>query len=178
MSSITPGNGATITASTIEAFFSGAIWLLQNLEADVTRNPSGINNITSSISDDTRALTATINLTASIDDDSNGKAVFTALDYLTTPIGGTAHWIPGTGGTISSATIQGAIFEAARLIDKLENTVINNPTAKKCVSYTINSGDIGSSGNAGININVVNFPLTFSFNTNGVQSLVGTEYLT
>lgn len=178
MASITAGTGATITAPTIESFFTGAIWLLQNLEADTTRNPSGVNNVTSSISDDTRSLTATINFNATVDDDSSGKAVFTVIDYLTTPSGGTAHWTAGTGGTITNATIQGAIFEAARLIDKLENQVVNNPTSKKCISYTISSGDVGSNGNASITINVANFPLTFSFNANGTQSLNGTAYLT
>lgn len=177
MAAITPGSGATITASTIEAFFTGAIWLLQNLEADTTRNPTGINNVTSSISDDTRALTATINLSGTVDDDSGGKAVITCLDYLTTPSGGSAHWVVGTGGTITSATIQGAIFEACRLIDKLENNVVNNPTGKKLVNYSINNGDIGSSGNVSITINVANFPLTFSFNANGTQSLIGSSYL-
>lgn len=180
MAVITPGSGATITASSIEAFFPGIIWLLQNLEADTLKNPSGANNVTSSISDDSRSLNATLTFLATVDDDASGKCLLTCLDYLTQPSGQSAYWNPGSGGTITGQTIQTAGFEAARLIDKLENTAANNPTGRKTTSWSVTSagGGDGTSPYATVNINVTGFPLTFSFNANGTQSLVGSVYLT
>ena len=177
MASITASSGGTITANTIEAFFCGSIWLLQSLEADATRNPTSINNVTSTASDDSRSLTATINLTAQVSENADGNLILIPNDYLTLPSGQTAHYLAGSNGTISSATIQGALFEAARLIDKLENDSTKNQDGRKTVSWSVTNGDIGSGGLATITINVTNFPLTFSFNANGTQSLVGKAYL-
>lgn len=178
MASITPGSGATITATTAEKFLPAAIWLLQSLENDPIRNPSVINNVTSSMSDDNQSLTASISFFASVSDDSNGNAVFTALDYLTNPSGQPAHWIAGTGGTIQSATIQGAILEIVRFIDNLENTSAKNPQAKKCVSYTITSASLGSATpSANVSINITNFPLETTRAADGTQTVKGKDYL-
>lgn len=178
MATITPGSGSTITASTIESFFCGAVWLLQSLEADTVRNPTGINNVISSTSDDSRSATGTITIRATVTDDSNGNMVLSPSDYLTTPSGGTVHWSPGSGGTITSSTIQGAIFEAARLIDSLENQPIKNPEGLKTIAYTITNGNTENTGLAEIQISFTSFPLTFTFNADGTQSLKGRSYLT
>lgn len=177
MATITPGTNATITANTIEAYLCGAIWLLQNLEADAARNPSGINNITSSISDDNRTLTGNCTFSGIVTSSATGQLIITCVDYLTTPSGQPAHYSPGTGGTINSATIQGAIFEAARTIDLLENDSSKNTQGLKTISWNVTNGEIGSEGRAIINIGITNFPLTFAFNANGTQSLQGKNYL-
>lgn len=179
MTTITPGTGATITSTTIESFFCGAIWLLQNLESDVARNPSGINNVTSTISDDSRSISGSANFLTTVESDTNGKALFTTTDYLTTPANASAHWIPGTGGTIKSATIQGAIFEAVRFINNLESQVAKNPEGKKTVSWSLQSSNDSevSTVNIALAITFTNFPLTYSFNAAGTQTLTGKAYL-
>lgn len=178
MATITPGSGATITADSAEKFLAAAIWLIQSLENNPVRNPSAINNVTGGMSDDSQSMTASCNFFAAVTDDSNGNAVFTSLDYLTTPSGGSAHWNPGTGGTIQSNTIQGAIFEIVRLIDNLENQPAKNPQNKKCVSYTINSASLGSgTANVNVSISINTFPLTTTQAPNGTQTVVGQNYL-
>ena len=178
MATITPGSGATITAATAESFLPAAIWLVQALENDTARNPSAINNVTSSMSDDSQSLTASINFFATVTDDNAGNAIFTALDYLTTPSGQPAHWTAGSGGTIQASTIQGAIFECVRFIDNLENTSAKNPQAKKCVSYSITSASLGSATpSANISINITNFPLETTRAADGTQTVKGKDYL-
>lgn len=177
MSTITAGSGATISATTAESMLTGLVWLLQTLEASTSRNPTGINNVTSSNSDDNQAFNATINFKATVADDSSGNAVFSCIDYLTTPSGSNPHWTPGSGGTITSTTIQGAIWEVARLIDLKENTNVSNPTGVKNISWNVTNADIGGSNQSTVNISVTNFPLTITVAANGTQSLAGKEYL-
>ena len=178
MAAITAGSGATIAVTSIEKFLPAAIWKLQALENDPVRNPGAVNNVSSSMSDDSQSMTASVNFSATVADDGNGSAVITAIEYLTVPSGGSAHWTAGTGGTITSPTIQGAVFEAIRLIDSLENQSAKNPQAKKTVSYTISSASLGSgTGNVSISINITNFPLTSTLGTDGTQQLIGKDYL-
>lgn len=175
MAVITPGSGATISVTKLEEFFAGAIWLLQTLEADSTRNPTAINNVTSSANDDSQTMTANINFRAGITSDSNGNASITCIDYLVTPSGAEAHWTPGTGGTIKSATLQGAIFEAARLIDSKENNSSTNSTGAKNVTWNISNGEQGSTSSV-VQISVSSFPLVITI-SNGTATLKGKEYL-
>jgi hypothetical protein len=178
MTIITPGSSATITATTIEKFFTAVIWKLQALENDTTRNPSAINNVTSSMSDDSQSLVANLTFSATVATGTGGIATFSCIDYLTSPSGQPAHWAAGSGGTIASTTIQGAIFEAVRFIDNLELQSAKNPLGNKCVSYTISSNSSGGTNAiATVSISITGFPLTTTIAGDGTQSVIGKEYL-
>lgn len=178
MTTITPGSGATITASKLETFLPAVIWKLQELENTPARNPTGINNVTSNIDDDSMTFSANITFQSGVTDGSDGGAYFVPVDYLTTPSGGTAHWVPGTGGTITGSNIQSAIWETVRAIKILENDSTRNPQGLSTVTYSVISNSAGSSTAATVNISISNFPLETTLNVNGQRTIAGKEYLT
>lgn len=178
MTTITPGSGATITANKLETFLPAVIWKLQELENSTARNPTGINNVTSSINDDNLTFSASITFQSGVTDGSDGGAYFVPNDYLTTPSGGTAHWIAGTGGTITGSNIQAAIWETVRAIKILENDSTRNPQGLNTCSYSVVSNGAGTTSAATVSITITDFPLEMTLNANGQRTIQGKEYLT
>lgn len=174
MTSINPGSGGTITATTLEAFFIAAIRRLQALEKSTTYNPSNLNNITSNLSDDNSSFNATINFPLNYTVDGDGETPFTVFDYLT---GTSSQYLAGSGGTITASNLPKAIFEAALRISILEINPTKNPQNLNCISWTINKNEIGSSSQGTFTLTVSNFPLEIVEGGDS-QTTKGKAYLT
>ena len=173
MATITAGSGGTITATTLEAFFVTAIRRLQTLEKSSTYNPSSINNVTSSISDDSSSFNASVTFPLNLTTDGDGESPFVCVDYL---VGASGQYSTGSGGTITAPNLVRAIFEATLRLSNLEIQPVKNPQNLNCLSWTITKSDIGSANHATFSLTVSNFPLEI-VDGGDSQTTKGKEYL-
>lgn len=179
MATKTPGSGGTDQTTTIEAGTVHLIRLIQSLEADSARNPSGLNNITSSTSDDSRTISASINLPCNLIASSDGTTYqIVAIDYFTQPPGQVAAYTAGSGGTFKGATVQQALIQHLIAQNNLEFSSQNNPTNGNYITYQISNASSAGNGNAVFSATVSGAPLDISNNANGQQISSGKTYLT
>lgn len=80
----TAGSGGTFKSATIEATVLEILMYLQHLEADATKNVNGRNFVTGTYNSDTRIYRGTFSLPVAVEIGSDGKAIFTATEYLQT----------------------------------------------------------------------------------------------
>lgn len=178
MTTKTPGSGGTDQTASVEAGTVHLVRLLQSLEADTTRNPSGINNIISSTSDDDRTFTATINIPINVNMTNDSTSYqLAAIDYLTTPSGADPHYVAGSGGTFKATTIQGALIQHIIYQKNLELDANKNPTGVSYVSYQISNVATLGNGNATFAAQLTNLPLLVTNNSDGTQITSGKTYL-
>ena len=173
MATITAGSGGSITATTLESFFVAAIRRLQTLEKNPTYNPSALNYVTSTVSDDSSSFSATVNFPLSYVTDGDGISNFTVEDYLTNA---TPQYSAGSGGTITASNLVKAIFEAALRLAALEIQPAKNPQGLNCISWTINKNELGSTNQGNFSLTVSNFPLDI-VDGGDSQTTKGKEYL-
>lgn len=80
-----PGTGTpTFKSTTIEAYLLEIIGYLQFLEADSTKNPNSLNQITGTYNADTEVYSGSFAIPVSIDVGIDGSVKFAAVEYLTT----------------------------------------------------------------------------------------------
>lgn len=172
----TPGSNGTDQTTSIEAGTIHLIRLIQSLEADPTRNPSGINNITSSVSEDNRSLSASINLPCNLTISSD-RATYQiqSIDYFTQPQGQASAYTPGTDGTFRGATIQQALIQHIIAQRNLELDSTKNPTNANYIDYQITAGT--TANNSIFNATLTGLPLDTTNNSNGTQTTSGKSYL-
>jgi hypothetical protein len=77
----TPGTGGTFKSTSVEAYFLEVLTFLEIVEANTTKNPSGVNNVASSFDSDGRVVTGTANIPFTFEID-NGFIKFMADEYL------------------------------------------------------------------------------------------------
>ncbi len=178
MATKTPGSGGTDQTTTIEAGTIHLIRLIQALEADSTRNPSGINNLTSTVSEDSRTIAATVNLPCNLVSTSDQTTnQVQAIDYLTQPQGQPPAYTPGSGGTFRGTTVQQALIQHVIAQRTLEINPAQNPTGANYIEYQISSVTAGGNGNAVFTATLTGLPLEVANNSNGTQTTSGRAYL-
>lgn len=80
-----PGTGTpTFKSTTIEAYLLEVLIYLQALEANSTKNPQGLNNVTGTYNADTAVYSGTFAIPVALAIGSSGEAGFTAVEYLQT----------------------------------------------------------------------------------------------
>jgi len=173
MATITAGSGGSITATTLEAFFVAAIRRLQTLEKTPTYNPSALNYVTSTVSDDSSSFSATVTFPLTYVTDGDGTTNFTVEDYLT---GASSQYNAGAGGTITASNLVKAIFESSLRIAALEIQPAKNPQNLSCVSWSISKNETGSAQQGTYSLTVINFPLEIT-DSGDSQTTKGKEYL-
>lgn len=177
MTAKTPGSGGTDQTTTIESGTVHLIRLIQGLEADTSRNPSGVNNLTSNVSEDSRSLSASINFPCNLMPSSDQTTYqIQAIDYFTQPQGQPAAYTAGTGGTFRGANAQQALIQhiiAQRLLE-LDST--KNPTNANYIDYQITVGT-ATTVNSTFVATLSGLPLDVTNNGNGTQTTSGKAYL-
>lgn len=166
---ITPGEG-TITATNLEAYLYALIKFGQAAERDSTKNPSGVNYLTSNQSDDNLLLSVSINFPFAFTVTSEGY--FSALfsDYLS----GTG-FNPGTGGLLKSQSWVSQVVEAITLLDNAQTSTTKNPANLTLVrEYTFNSPS-STTGAVGTFSATLSLPLTETLNADGSTSVSAKE---
>jgi hypothetical protein len=177
MATRTPGSGGTNQATTLEAGLIADIRRAQTLERDPLRNPSNVNRVTSSSDDDSASFEARVNFPITITTDASGNVSIVPIDYFTVPSGGQPHYVAGSGGTIKSSTIQGAILEQTMMLKNLELDPAKNPTNGNYITWSIANGTVGGVGNGTFTANYNNMPLEITLTQNGGQTEIGKAYL-
>lgn len=177
MASRTPGSGGTNQATTLEAGLIADIRRAQALERDSSRNPSGVNRISSSADDDSASFEARINFPIDVISNNNGNLEITAIDYFSVPADQQPHYISGNGGTIKSSTIQGAIIEQTLLLKNLENDSAKNPNNGNYITWSISSTITGGMGNCTFSASYNKMPLEITMAATGGQTTTGKAYL-
>lgn len=177
MATRTPGSNGTNQATTLEAGLIADIRRAQTLERDPLRNPSSVNRITSSSDDDSASFEARVSFPVSITSDVNGNTSIAAIDYFTVPAGGQPHYVAGTGGTIKSSTVQGAIVEQTIALKNLELDPSKNPTNGNYISWSISNGTVSGVGNGTFTATYNKMPLEVTIASNGGQTTTGKAYL-
>jgi hypothetical protein len=173
----TPGSNGTNQATTLEAGLIADIRRAQSFERDSLRNPSSVNRITSSADDDSASFEARVNFPVTITTDSNGNVSIVPIDYFSVPSGGQPHYVAGSGGTVKSSTIQGAILEQTILLKNLELNPATNPTNGNYITWSISNSTVGGVGNGTFNASYNNMPLEITIASNGGQTTTGKAYL-
>ena len=72
----------TLNSTTLEGQLAELIMAAQNLEASDVGNPNNQNRVTGTINTDTGLLNSTVNLPMELVVNAQGKAEFTATEYL------------------------------------------------------------------------------------------------
>lgn len=79
----TPGTGTpTFKSAAIEGYLLEVLSYLQALEADVSKNPTGVNNIAGTFNSDTNVYSGSFVIPVQLSLDTTGKSTFTAVEYL------------------------------------------------------------------------------------------------
>lgn len=177
MSARTPGTGGTNQATTLEAGLISDIRRAQSLERDPLRNPSNVNRIQSTTDDDSASFDGRVNFPVTITTDASGNVSIVAIDYFTVPSGGDPHYVAGTGGTVKSSTIQGAIIEQTILLKNLELDPTKNTTNANYITWSITNGTTSGVGNGTFNATYADMPLEITLTSNGGQTEIGKAYL-
>lgn len=77
----TPGSEGTFKSASVEAYFLEILSYLEIIETNTTKNPSGVNNVSSSFDSDGKVVTGTANIPFTFEID-NGFIKFMADEYL------------------------------------------------------------------------------------------------
>lgn len=143
MTVITLGTGATIITPTLEEMLVALIDFGQSAELNTTKNPSKINNITSSVNRDTEVLIASVNLPCNFIDAENLQVI--GVDYLV----GVAFTF-GTGeSTLKGTNWVDAIIRTTIKQKSLEMDSAKNPALNNYIDYSIASSQVvGTTANA------------------------------
>lgn len=73
---------ATLTATTLEGQFFEVVQLMQNAENDPLVNTNGLNNLTSSISQDNKTMTVQATVPLEVVVGAGGGATYTGAAYM------------------------------------------------------------------------------------------------
>ena len=178
MTAKTPGSGGTDQTNTVEAGTVHLIRLIQSLEADNARNPSGLNYVTSSVSEDSRSLSASISLPCNLTTNSDQTSyAIAAIDYFTVPSGGSTAYTAGSGGTFRGTNVQQALIQHLIAQKNLELDSVKNPAGASCITYSIDNATGINMGNAIFTATLSSLPLEVTNNSNGQQTTSGHAYL-
>jgi hypothetical protein len=127
MATLTPGTGGTLKSTSLEQCFHEALCRAVLLEQDSTKNPRGLNRLT--LRQDARNGQAEGSFTFEVSKAiSGGNPIFTAIEHLT------SGYSPGTGGTLKSLGLCGAILELAELIQAKQPLKSKNPQSFKTIT--------------------------------------------
>ncbi|MGL5508773.1 MAG: hypothetical protein ACRDB1_04095, partial [Microcoleaceae cyanobacterium] len=172
-----PGSQATNQSITLEAGLISDIRRAQTLERDSLRNPSGVNRISSTTDDDSASFEGRVTFPINIATEASGNITISAIDYFTVPANGEPHYTAGSGGTVKSSTLQGAIIEQTVLLKKLELDPTKNTTNANYITWSISTNTVTGLGNGTFTANYTNMPLEVSIASNGAQTTTGKAYL-
>lgn len=81
-----PGTEGTFKSNTCTGYFIEVVIYIQNLESNSTYNPDKRNYVTGTFNSDSTIFSGSINLPINVNIDENGGVVYTAKEYLLTPI--------------------------------------------------------------------------------------------
>ncbi len=165
MAIITPGTGATLKSSTLEAQLLEAISLARKWELDSARNPSARNYI-SNYSLSASGFTANISFPCDMSLNTSGQPIFTIPDYLS----GTG-FTAGTAGTFKSTNIAAYIGELVIFGQLLERQSAKNPSSINNLSAEYNTEEPIT-----LNANI-SLALTLDIASNGKPQFTAVEYL-
>lgn len=80
-----PGSGTpSFKSSTVEGYLLEVVTYIQALEANTTKNPQGLNNVTGNYNSDTGIYSGTFAIPITLLIGSSGEASFAAQEYLLT----------------------------------------------------------------------------------------------
>lgn len=174
MTAFNAGSGATINVTSWEKYLAALLWLYQSIEGDVTKNPQGINYLTSSASDDgIKAINASFTCPCLVTTDANGKANFSG----STSFVGTTFSV-GTGGDAKADNLISAIIEATIKLRIFEMDVSRNPgTLLNYLSWNVTTLGNEPPGLTGTFSSTYSMPTEFSVNAQGQQVRQAVDYL-
>lgn len=129
MASLTPGSGATLKSTTLEAAFHEALSLAAILEQDPLKNPQALSRIVMGLNVRTGQVTGTFSFEVTPTTAADGSTSFPVVEYLQN-----TGYTKGTGGGLVSAGLCGAIVELAEKIQAKERLASKNPQGVNGVS--------------------------------------------
>lgn len=142
MTTLNPGTGGTLKATTLEnAIQEILVWIIAT-ERDIAKNPNQIRNITSLSWDlTTRLFSASYTIPVIKNIDATGNSCFQGKEYLTND-----GFIQGSGGDLLSTGAVATLLEISERIQTLENDLAKNPDSKNFVGGTFNTNSLTYSG--------------------------------
>lgn len=167
MTTFNPGEGATISATSVEQQTAGHIWLIQALEASPA-NPTGINYLTSSSSDDPGGeLSAELALPVQTTVANDGT-----VTIVTPPPFASVSYSSGNGNMSASNPWQALVW----LSIKQANLEILQK-ADSFVTWGIAGSATGVAGTNATFSATYKLPTTFAVDGTGQQVRTAKEYL-
>lgn len=173
MATYTPAVGDTIQSSTLEGFYVALLMWYQQQEADTVKNPSSLNYIRSTTTQDLpKRFAGTITAPVTVNDDGTID-VPEALTGIT--------FVCNNADLVATSALE-AIYRASVKIAGLELNTTANPSGTRYLSaLTITMGAPGAGAPTGSNATLaVNFsqPVTVTMLAgNGGEQTVGAVYL-
>lgn len=165
MASITPGTGATFTVATAEGQAIAALNFLNKRENTAEANPNGEDRIDGSFDTDLMTFAGNFRLPATQSLNSLGQLVISATPYVSS-----GAFVPGTGGTFKSETIEGYVLEVLMYLQNLELQSAKNPNNRNYITGSYNSDSRLYSG-------TFSLPITQEIGADGTVSFAAVEYL-
>lgn len=161
MATITPGTGATLTASTVEGQLWQWIMFMQRAEGNLSINTLAENRITGSLDIDSGLFTGNWSLPCTSTPELDGSRKIVANDYLTG-----LSFTPGNpvGSFVSPSWGNYGLELILHIIDLINLTSPTNRTPNVTASYNANTRVYSGA-----------FRLPFTIDVN--QQLIPTEYV-
>jgi hypothetical protein len=164
MTAIIPGSEGTIQSSSAEQVLLDCITLIKNLEKIPTKNPTNTNGVSCSFGLNTAIASISFQMPAKPTINDIGQQVQTPTNYLSN-----TGFIPGTGGTFKSSSIEGYLLEVITYLEIMEANATKNPNAQNYISSSFDSDNRVVTG-------VITLPIVFELGSEFIK-IMADEYL-
>ena len=166
MADITPGTGATITATTAEGQLLELVGFIRQQEQDPEKNPNQRNSVSGTINLSSKVFSGTIDLLTETAINSEGGTVSAIRETL---VG--VSFTSGSGGTFKSGSPLSYLAEIATYLQIKEGNELENPQGLNYISTTINGDTQTYTGS-------FSFPIEYMIdNANGGICIQSVSYL-
>jgi hypothetical protein len=165
MTLIAVGSGGSIQSDSAEQQLLDCISLIKNYEKMTTKNPDKVNGVSCSFNLTTSFAAMSFNMAANPIINNDGQQVIQAANYLAN-----TDFLPGSGGTFKSVTIEGYFLEILTYLEIMEKNTSKNPNNNNYVSTSYDSDTRIMAGNATI-------PFLFENDATGFLKITADEYL-
>jgi hypothetical protein len=129
MAVLTPGTGGTLKSVTLENGFHEALSRVALAEQDSNKNTQGLGRVTMTCDVRASRITGTFTFALTKETTATGSTSFVVVEHLSN-----SGYSAGTGGTLKSAGLCGAVVELAEAIQNKEQLSSKNPSAVNTIT--------------------------------------------
>lgn len=164
MTQIDKGSNSTLKSTSAEGQLAEVILLIQQLETNLTANPSSRDAVSAAADFNTLTFTGNFSIPCSQEISNTGQVVLVPTSYLLQTN------FAGGGGTIKSNSIEGYLLELFSFLQIREQVAAKNPNQENRVTGSYDSDEQLYSGS-------VSLSFALAIDSNGMPVIDVNEYL-